>query len=410
MLSEEDCNLILNKYFNNENFKILNYKIDPFSNATEGFLGEHYELKIEVSKNEKIKLISFFVKQPPYKQELQMEFVTTSLAFEKEILFYDNLAKKFKSCSSQFYSCIPQYYFSKLDKIVVLENLQEKNFKPATQEVLDVKHIEMVLKTLAKLHGACIIYEESMSKKLGKTFQLTDKYGDYLKESYFKNDENYLGFKANIASLKGIMFIIDMMEDSSEEKENLKRKFQEFSEKCFEIVCPTNKFRNVLCHGDLWLKNILFRYESDEPTECKIVDFQFINYNPPVFDVLKLIYQSTTLEMRKQHFESFLTFYYNQLQNELTESGIDASLVLSLEQFRSSVQYMLPHCLVETSYYYSFHKIGDNVLESLMDNPESFKKFAFYDRSPYVAKYYKTGSNYKMWLDEILLEIKNMDP
>ena len=42
-----------------------------------------------------------------------------------------------------------------------------------------------------------------------------------------------------------------------------------------EMVRPTNEFA-VICHGDLWWSNVLFKYDPDtgSPVEVKFIDFQ----------------------------------------------------------------------------------------------------------------------------------------
>lgn len=410
LLSREECELILKRHLESEKFELLDYNIAPLSNDVEGFLGEHYIIKMNIKRNNDTFPVSFFAKVPPVEHDLQMEFVRTSNAFEKEIFFYKKLIPEFKAyCSTFDSSIVPKLYFSRDNTIVVMENLQQKRFCVAPfKDLLDVKHIKYILKVLSKMHSASIIYEERKSEKLGKPFRLTDEYQDFLLEGFFREDKNYLGYKWHIASQKGVLAVIDKMDESETFKNDFKNKFKELGEKCFEIIKPTKKFRNVVCHGDLWMKNVLFRYENNIPVECKLIDFQLMKYNPPAFDVLKIIFQSTTSEMRKNHFEDFLKYYYDNLCKELTLGDVDVEKVLPRDQFQASIKYMLPQCKVETSYYYSYQKFGPEFLKKLMENPSDFRTYSFIDRSPFMVKYYNPGSVYKKWMDEILFDIRDM--
>lgn len=47
----------------------------------------------------------------------------------------------------------------------------------------------------------------------------------------------------------------------------------------------------VLCHGDLWINNLLFRSDVDGNVESvKIVDLQAMRYSSPVSDIIQFLY------------------------------------------------------------------------------------------------------------------------
>lgn len=410
ILRVEECEIILERHFHDRKFKIIKYDIVPISEGVEGYLGEHYFIKIKFKRSNEILNKSFFAKIPPLNYNLQLEFTRMSNAFEKEIFFYEAFVKYFKKYSTSFNEdMFPKYFYSRGNDLIVMENLREKNYREAeAAHVLDLKHLKLILKVLAKIHSASLTFEEKKSVEIKKPFRLIDDYPEYLTEGFFQRDTKFLGFKWHEASLKGIITITDKMPLSEMEKIEFKKKFKELTEKCFEIVKPSKKFRNVCCHGDLWKKNVLFQYENGIPVNCKIIDFQLTKYNPPAFDVIKIIYQSTSSEMRKNHFHDLLKYFYDNLGKELTLEGLDPRKIISREEFQASVRYMLPHCKVETAYYYTFSKTDLVYMKKILSNNDNFRNFVFGDRSDYMLKSYCNDSNYKHWLDEILLDIKDM--
>ena len=66
-----------------------------------------------------------------------------------------------------------------------------------------------------------------------------------------------------------------------------------------EMVRPKNAFA-VICHGDLWLSNILFKYsamsQSDssevKPAEVKFIDFQSARFASLATDLVLFLFTS----------------------------------------------------------------------------------------------------------------------
>ena len=57
---------------------------------------------------------------------------------------------------------------------------------------------------------------------------------------------------------------------------------------------------NTICHGDMWMGNLMFRKncESDESEECFMIDFHSAQFLSPATDLAHLLLTSTTREYR----------------------------------------------------------------------------------------------------------------
>lgn len=65
-----------------------------------------------------------------------------------------------------------------------------------------------------------------------------------------------------------------------------------------EMVRPKNAFA-VICHGDLWLSNILFKYDNVQtdqmeirPFEVKFIDFQSARFASLATDLVLFLFTS----------------------------------------------------------------------------------------------------------------------
>ncbi|XP_069690904.1 uncharacterized protein [Periplaneta americana] len=76
---------------------------------------------------------------------------------------------------------------------------------------------------------------------------------------------------------------------------------------------------NVLCHGDLWLNNMMFRYseETGEVEEVRFVDFQLTYWTSPAIDLQYFMHSSASAEALEQY-ELLIQEYYNTLCETLT--------------------------------------------------------------------------------------------
>lgn len=115
---------------------------------------------------------------------------------------------------------------------------------------------------------------------------------------------------------------------------------------------------SVLLHGDIWVNNILFKYEDSNIAGLYIIDFQLSRYASPVLDLSYFIYTCTTQEQRNTYFDEMLNLYYKTLSEFVTDLGSDLSKMYSYNNFIKEVKEMsafgliasienLPYAIIE---------------------------------------------------------------
>lgn len=86
-----------------------------------------------------------------------------------------------------------------------------------------------------------------------------------------------------------------------------------------EHVNNSNDKWKVICHGDLWINNLMFHYHNGKVKHVKFVDLQTIRYSNLTCDILMLLYSSTEGELRHKHMDTLIQVYRESLISSLRE-------------------------------------------------------------------------------------------
>lgn len=411
VLTRTECQRIVDLYLGSKPFEILGFSTERFSETVDGFLTDNILIKIRVNtEKNKHQELRFFGKQFPDNKGRQ-DIILDTGAFSNEIFVYQLLEEFEKATPGYTADFAPKFYFGKEKHLLVFEDLTMQGFTiPQMPDInnLDVVHVYLVMGALAKFHAGSIAYEERKSKELGRKYQLIDEYSKYIREAFFGTDKSYITQRWSKSSLDTHLAFADMVPLTKISREDYKKKLAELAERAYEIMKPSSKYRNALCHGDLWAKNVMLRYEGDVPVECKLIDFQLIRYLPPAHDALHFIYLTTADETRQQHFDHFLCYYYNHLRDELDATGLDANVILSHDEFRNSVNYLLPQIKLQTAYYRTFQGASSEFHKRLVSDEALYMDFTFGNRVPYAVKLFNTEEKYRRLVTNAIHELEDL--
>lgn len=172
-------------------------------------------------------------------------------------------------------------------------------------------HIHLTIGKLAKMHSASVVYLEQggqFDAKYDEGFY-SPKMIPVFENMYQSNIDIMRKASADWSCAKTLNVYYDNWREI-------------FLKKMFPISQRVDSRFNVLCHGDLWVNNIMFKYGTDgKPTDCLLVDLQICNYNSPMLDLHYFIFSSLQKDLRLTKIDYIISYYHKELVGNLKQLG-----------------------------------------------------------------------------------------
>ncbi|XP_049817785.1 uncharacterized protein LOC109602607 [Aethina tumida] len=238
--------------------------------------------------------------------------------FRNEVAFYTKvlpLFQKFqdekKSVLPVTFNATPTCYYAK-DNLIVLEDLKSIGYEMADRKVgLNFKQITAVLDELANFHAISlaikILHPQEFYMLLNAQDGISE--GLFIKE----NEEWYRDYYK-----QAIQNVLDMASKKLSKLElgtTILNKFANFAndsffQKMIDLVTDTGPL-SVLCHGDCWTNNILFKTDETKNIQVCFIDFQLCRHGSIALDLANLIYCCTTRNLRDLRLNEMLKRYHS---------------------------------------------------------------------------------------------------
>ncbi|KAK3873170.1 hypothetical protein Pcinc_021806 [Petrolisthes cinctipes] len=345
---------------------------------------------VQYSLNQENMEVVYIAKLNPCRHVKDLEKMT-SVIFRKESEFYLNLVPELNSVLTEVGQKalrFPKCFHGCMDKnkeVILLEDLRPQGYQMFDRRRgLDVAHITLILKELGRLHASSrLLQAKTPDLDLAEThdFLVPDIFAD---ESMGYRDvfhrqldqsievlERFGGYERSVAWVKSLKLeFVKLM------KKHLGR----------------SKY-NVVCHGDCWNNNVLFRYNDDgEPVEVMLLDLQINRLSSPATDLIYLMYTSLNGKVRIPNLNIFLDTYYDTFNTVMEAAGMDMIFTRSelLEEFWSMnglgaiyAMAVVPFVLLEPEDTPDFNK-AENMEELLLEVKE--KTLEAIDKNPLMKQ------------------------
>lgn len=404
ILSEEDCFAIVSNRLGSLDYNLLDYKINGFEEVS-GYLGDHFTLKINISSQIGKEELGFFVKAVPTAPS-QREFGMENGAFFKEYRMFTKLVSLLKKHDINILeNVIPKTYLCRVNDVLVEEDLVEQGFVKLKQQFsLEFQEVVAVMKALARFHAAFLILEEKIGHRLGRTYRLNQEFNKEFEETFY-GTKTEISISAMEACKTGARASVEMFhsEERTLDKETLFNLLARGINKQEANVKPSERFRNTITHGDLWVNNVLFRYENGAAKDCRIIDFQSYRYHPPAHDVLGILHLTTDREFRSKYLSKSLNIYFEELSTIFSDHGLPD--LISKEEFEESCIFYKESVLVQTMTHFQVILMPADVSKYLFENPDELRKAFFVDKYKFVQEMCARDENFRRRNRECFLDL-----
>lgn len=397
-LSKEECYIITHNNIKNQDYNLESFEVKNLENVS-GFLGIYHKLTIKLKNS---KTWNYFLKSTPNTGAPQA-LATQLKSSEREGFMYGVLIPQLLNLGIHtIKDCLPASYYQRHEDMLVFEDLSASNFHVLpSQEPFDIHLLTLSIKQLAKFHASFLVFEEKLKLRI-KT-----EYPSYFDEPLFLENPQHLGAKTFMTGIKSLFSTNGLFTEIHTEKNQ--KNFYAFWPKLkilfYEVIKTSERFRNVLSHGDIWTSNIMVKHQDGKAIDCRFVDFQIIRYCPPAYDFLSILHLATHRSIRMQHEEDLKIIYYEELGKTLAEFDCDVAKVYPLNDFLECIDYMKPQMVVQAAIDCVLTMCTPEEISAFLSDEEKSNYVYFEDRTQFITDMCKQSPNFKKRLQECMLDI-----
>ncbi|XP_037932151.1 uncharacterized protein LOC119666944, partial [Teleopsis dalmanni] len=318
------------------------YNIKKASAKGDNYIGEVFRIFVEVNAN-RDKQFKLILKLPPQNLIRRKQFfarpcfLRESLAYEEFLPIVNTfqITKGILPINPQSFHEYAECYYTLTDEMneaIFMEDLCDKNFDIFNRfEQLTMDHVTLVLRIYAKLHAVSFAIKDQKP-------ELFEKFRDIKDIFQQRKDDSQLA--VYFEELKKSTLACVYENDKSHWN-----KLHEYFEKStfFELILPLidgklNEPHAVICHGDCWNNNIMFKHENEKVTEARLIDWQIMRYASPITDLAYFIFSCTTQEFRINNYELMLDTYYREFEQHVKRLGSEPKNLFSRDTFNTELK------------------------------------------------------------------------
>ncbi|XP_069676292.1 uncharacterized protein [Periplaneta americana] len=313
---------------NEEQITVIGCEVKPAVPKGNNYLGTLYRASIEYkilkldNTEYRTENHSFIIKIPP-DTEHALQYCNHINAFCRESIMYKIILPEMYKIVDETATTnrdlrkrlTPRYFYCGEEDKLVLEDLQPLGYVMADRyRQLDLKHATAVLRALGRFHAMSVAVHQREPSIMANVRE--EQFTEDIKDI----ERDFISYRYNLLASE-----IEKWPGFEHYANKIRENIEVSLDKLIEIVKPTVGSLSVLNHGDCWVNNILFHYDSDcgEIDAIKFIDFQMYRFSSPALDLQFFMYTSVREEIRTKHLEAMLREYYDQFSSTLKTLGCD---------------------------------------------------------------------------------------
>lgn len=230
-----------------------------------------------------------------------------------------------KCYSSEFNYDHPEKSF------ILMEDLNEENFETKDAfKMADFHCTEQIFIQLAKLHGISYALRIKEPEAFAEFKTMNDLMCHLMTTDLMKH------MAPRNCQLASELFSLPLM----------KEKVLAYKDNMWEQIetildgAKAEPF-GVVCHGDCWINNVLFKYQdnaSENIKEVRLIDWQMTRYGSGASELMYFLFCYNDKNLRDQYQEVLLKIYYEALRKILEKFDIDVNIVYPFAQYETELK------------------------------------------------------------------------
>lgn len=304
----------LQKRYSNDNIKVLEIISKTGLGKGENYTSCILKIGVKYNKNEETKTDSFVIKMVFQGEGIEAQTLNQYNITECEMDFYNRVKPRFdelmKEINDNDRIFATTLHVDMEQVAVIFDDLSAEDFALANRmERLDVQHVHLALRKLAKIHACGAVLNERDPSLFANKFD----HGFYNRHTQaFK--PMMCGITAALA--RYVNSRADLKERYGKKVEGLVDRLMEDTCKAFQ---PDDRHFMTFTHGDYWTNNMMYQYPNGqkEPTDQCPLDMQLCVWGHPAIDLHYFFNTSLKEELRLNNQQEFIKYYYDILAETL---------------------------------------------------------------------------------------------
>ncbi|XP_059616626.1 uncharacterized protein LOC132261709 [Phlebotomus argentipes] len=238
-------------------------------------------------------------------------------AFANEIAAYTQVLPHLRDFSGDrlpYPECLFAGFDDSQKEVIILEDLRESGFEMEDRlKGLDYPHCSLVMQELGNLHAISL----AMKATQPETFERMKR---SISEIVYCPEAREVISNTLECSLRDTLASLRVTNANGDLTGAIGR-IEQLQGSMYDImsrhVLDNEDSWLVICHGDIWINNLMFRRIRSHVEQVKLLDLQTMRCTSPVIDILHFIYTSTVRDFRHAHLDQLLTDYHTTLNASL---------------------------------------------------------------------------------------------
>ncbi|XP_042227323.1 uncharacterized protein LOC121869809 [Homarus americanus] len=359
------------------NAQLNSWSVKDFTQKGDNYANVVTSVSVSYSIHGKDQSVSYVVKiNTKHNVDNEMDFFIAIL-FKKEAEFYEEIMPLL---NSELTSVglrelrMPTWFHTHCEDgqdMIFLENLRPQGYQMFDRrKVMDVPHATLVLQELARMHAASrLLQARTPDEEFCDQFKYIKTTWTNFCDTAKEMVNNF--FASTICNAEEMLHKVKGYELAEQWMAKNKTDTAGVIER---HLIRDPKF-DVICHGDCWNNNVLFRYNEDgDPVEVMLVDLQLNGVASLANDLNYFLHSSLHGNDRKINLQNLLTSYYYTFTKVLEAGGEATPFTLQElhQEYMNKLEYGVLFSTMQTTVLFSE---GSDILDiDAMKNNDDIKR------------------------------------